>query len=374
MATSRRPIPALPLRVAMVGAGGVSRLHLPAFLGAPEAVRLVAVCDIYRPAAEAYAASAPDSESVAVFADHRELIARGGFDAAVIGLPHFLHLPVATDFVEAGIPVLVEKPLTCTLDETRRLRDLARQRGVPVVAGQMRRFNREAVWLSRWVRQDPGNFGELRSFDLHSWQNILGWLNRQRAGDPWLLDGAKAGGGVVISLAVHQLDLIRFVTGRNYVEVTAIGRFDPPFVNGAESSAVVLMKLDNGAGGVLHASYTTPRTPYSEAMYLFGSNGTIVQHVDEIGQYHGPFRYASTTGRETTEWAHQYQNLERVPEAEVTDLAENPFVNQLVGFATALVHGETPINSVAENFNTMACIQAVNDSLRCGRTERVATE
>src|SRR5262245_4338320 len=109
MSTSEpaHPTLGLPLRVAMVGAGGVSRLHLPAFLQCPAAVRLVAVCDTYRPAAEAYAASVAAEGGVAVFDDHRDLIVRGGFDAAVIGLPHFLHFPVARDFVEAGIPVLV---------------------------------------------------------------------------------------------------------------------------------------------------------------------------------------------------------------------------------------------------------------------------
>lgn len=360
--------PPLPLDIAMIGVGAVSRRHVPAFLERPEAVRLAAVCDTNLAAAEDFAAKIPGDPRIVT--RHEELLDASKIDAVVIALPHFLHFPVATDFVEAGIPVLIEKPLTCTLDETRRLRDHAAERGVAVVSGQMRRFNREATWLKRWVDADPEHFGELRSFDIHSWQNIASYV---RSGtEHWLLDGQKAGGGVVISLAVHQLDLLRFIAGVDYVRVHAQGRYDPPFHNGAESMATVLLEMDNGASGVLHATYTAPRTPYSEAMNLFGASGTIIQRVERIGQYHGPFQYATVKGRETTEWEHQYQDFEAVPVAEVADLSENPFVNQLEHFAMALHQGRTPANNVNENFNTMACIQAIHDSLSSGEPEAVA--
>lgn len=368
------PAPTLPIRFAMIGAGGISRHHRAGFLAAPELARLVAACDASSEVAAAFATSLP--YPVRVVTDYRALLDPGQIDAAIVALPHHLHFPVARAFVEAGIAVLVEKPLTCTLDETRRLRDLAAERGVPVVAGQMRRFNREAVWLNRWVADPARPFGDLRSFDIHSWQNILGYyhgvLGLPRGGDHWLSDGKRAGGGVVISLAVHQLDLVRFVTGLDYAEVMAHGRFDPPFYNGAESSAVVLLRMENGAAGVLHANYLTPRTPYNEAMHLFGERGTIVQHAETIGQYHGPFRFASAAGREVTAWGQQYEGLETVPADEVSDLDEDPFVNQLKAFALALHEGGKPTNHVDENFNTMACVAAIGESLRSGKPEMVA--
>ncbi|MDQ3856526.1 MAG: Gfo/Idh/MocA family oxidoreductase, partial [Chloroflexota bacterium] len=271
----------LPVRFGLVGTGGVANLHLPAFRAQPEVARLVAVADVRPEAARAYADKLPPP--VGTFSDYRAMVDPTLIDAAIIALPHHLHFPVAKDFLEAGIPTLVEKPLTCTLDETRQLREIAAARGVPLVVGQMRRFNPDAVWLHRWVRDDPQNFGELHSFDLHSWQNVLGYINPSQGSGHWILDAKRAGGGVVISLAVHQLDLVRFITGLDFAEVTARGRFDPPFYNGAESSASVLFTLSNGASGVLHASYTAPRVPYSEGMSLFGEYGTIIQHAEHIG-------------------------------------------------------------------------------------------
>lgn len=360
-------VPQLPVRFGLVGTGGVARLHRPAFTASPEPVELTAVCDVRLEAAQEYAQDLPGP--VRVFADHREMAAAGGIDAAIVALPHYLHFPIARDLLDAGIPVLVEKPLTCTLDETRQLRELAAARRVALSVGHMRRFNPDAVWLSRWVRSDPGTFGELHSFDLQSWQNVLGYT---RGSEHWILDGKRAGGGVVISLAVHQLDLIRFITGRDFSEVSARGRFDPPFYNGAESSATVQLVMDNGASGVLHASYTAPRVPYSEAMSLFGSHGSIIQRAERIGQYHGPFKYASVTGRETREWGQMYEDFASVPRSEVSELDDNPFVTQLAHLARALHKGVTPVNHVDENFNTMACLQAINDSLRSGRAEPVA--
>lgn len=367
---------ARPLRFAIIGAGGIGRHHKTALLALPELARLVAVCDARESVAATFALGFP--EPVEVVADHRLLLDRGTIDAAIIALPHFLHFPVAKDFVEAGIPVLVEKPLTCTLDETRSLRDLSNRFGVPVVAGQMRRFNREAVWLRQWLERSPAEFGEVRSFDIHSWQNLLGYLHGNlqisAGGDHWLLDGKRAGGGVAISLAIHQIDLVRFVTGLNYTEVMAYGRFDAPFYNGAESSAVVLLRLENSAAGALHANYLTSRTPYNEAMHLFGDHGAIVQHADTIGQYHGPLRFASDGGQAATAWSEMYEDFAEVPASEIADLDENPFVNQLSAFVGSLCSGDEPANSVRENFNTMACIDAIHTSLQSGKPVLVAED
>lgn len=362
-----------PLRIAIVGAGGISRHHRTAILAMPEAATLVAVCDARESAAQALATSLP--EPAATFSNHLSMIEAGGFDAAIIAVPHFLHFSVAKDFVEAGIPILVEKPLTSTLDETRELRALSELRSVHVVAGQTQRFNREGFWLRNWIQNDPMGFGALRSFDIHSWQNLPGYLygtlGLPAGADHWLLDGKRAGGGVVISIAVHQLDLVRFITGRNYVEVMATGRYDPPFYNGAESSAVVLMRMDDGSSGALHANYLAVRTPYNEAMHLFGERGTIVQHAERIGQYHGPL-FSSDGGEPATAWADMYRDFTKLPDAEIADLSPDPFFNQLAAFVKAIRGGFEPANNVSENFNTIACIQAIHDSLSSGKPAAVA--
>jgi predicted dehydrogenase len=363
-----------PMRFAMIGAGGVANSHLDAFTRRPDRARLVAACDVNAAAAAAFAQRAPNARDVAVHTDYKAVLRdRSKFDAAVVTLPHYLHFPVAREFVEAGIPVLVEKPLVVTLDEMRRLRDLAAARRVPVMAGQTRRFDRNAIWVRRWVDGDPRHFGPLRSFDLTGWQNVYSYTGGPRNAGHWIFDGKRAGGGVVQAVGVHRIDLVRFVAGTDFAEVTARGRFDPPFHDGAESSATVLMTTIGGATGVMHLSYLAPRCPYGEAMTLFGEHGTVLEHAASHGDYLGAYRVATASGRETTTWAHQYEDFRPVPERDVTGLDADPFVNQLVAFCDAVWSGAAPPSDVRENFNTIATIQAIYDSFRSGKSEKVAT-
>jgi predicted dehydrogenase len=353
----------------MIGTGAIAKLHLPAFLNRPDAVRLSLICDLNSEAAAKVSRQLP--YPVAVEADYRRLIGAEDVDAALVALPHHLHFPVAAELVQAGIPVLVEKPLTCTLKEARELHAISQKSGAAVVSGQMLRFSREAIFLRDWIRRNPQNFGALRTFDLQSWQNILAYTHSASGPGHWLLDGEKGGGGVVISLAIHQLDLIRFLSGQDFVEATALGRFDEPFLRGAESCAVVLLRMSAGACGVLHANYTAPRVPYCEALTLFGEHGTIIQHPESLGRYRGSFRFAGTTNKLTEKWVDQFDGFERMPSD--PSLSEDPFTNQLVSFASSLVQGQTPVNSLPENFNTLACIASVYTSLRTGQAAPVET-
>jgi len=361
-----------PLRIAMIGTGAIARLHLPAFINRPDAIRLSRICELSPEAAANVARQLP--YPVSVETDYRNLIGADDVDAALVALPHYLHYPVAAELAGAAIPVLVEKPLTCTLEEARRLHAISQKTGAVVISGQMLRYSRAANFLRRWIVENPNNFGSLRTFDLQSWQNILAYVHSSSTPGHWLLDGEKAGGGVVISLAIHQLDLIRFLSGLDFVEVVASGRFDEPFHHGAESSAVALLKMSGGASGVLHANYLAPRVPYCEALTLFGQYGTIIQHADSIGQYRGYFRFASIANRGTEKWTDQYDGFERVVDSNDSALSDDPFTNQLVAFVDSVIGGTPSVNSISRNFNTLACIAALNASIRTGRPVSVETE
>jgi UDP-N-acetyl-2-amino-2-deoxyglucuronate dehydrogenase len=361
-----------PLRIAMIGSGAIARLHLPGFINRPDAVRLSRICELNPEAAANVARQLP--YPVSVERDYRDLIGADDVDAALVALPHYLHYPVAAELAGAGIPVLVEKPLACTLEEARRLQLITQKSGAAVICGQMLRYSREANFLRDWIAENPNNFGSLRTFDLQSWQNILAYTHNSSTQGHWLLDGEKAGGGVVISLAIHQLDLIRFLSGLDFVEVIASGRFDEPFHAGAESCAVALLKMSGGASGALHTNYLAPRVPYCEALTLFGQYGTIIQHADSIGQYRGYFRYASVANRATEKWTDQYEGFERVVAASDSTLSDDAFTNQLVAFADSVIRGSPSLNSISRNFNTLACIAALYTSIRTGRPIPVETE
>ena len=123
---------------------------------------------------------------IPVFADHREMLEslNGGIDGVLITTPHFLHAPMASDVLKAGLPALVEKPLVCNLEEMRLLQSLEKPEAF-VQAGQMQRFGREENWIKTWLASEA--FGEPRLFNLstrtstptHTAARIFGFWTRR---------------------------------------------------------------------------------------------------------------------------------------------------------------------------------------------------
>ncbi len=353
-----------PVRLAIVGAGAIARHHLRALEALQGDAVLVAICDASRRARDGLAREGlASSGEVRLVDDHRALDSVL-VDAAIVALPHQLHASVAGDLVQRGIHVLVEKPLTRTVEEAITLDALARDAGVIAMAAMVRRFAVDVDDARAWLSADPRRFGDLRSFDMQVWQNIDAYVGGVGP-DHWLLDGERAGGGVVISVAIHQLDLLRNLTGVDVVEVIARGRFDPPLRRGAESSASVLLTMSNGATGTLHATYTAPRVPYCEAFTIFGTTGTLTMHADTPAAYHGRVRVASAFGHATRVWDDQFAVPELAPPAS-SDRRE-PFARQLAAFVAAVTGAAPNPCGVEDQLNTLATIEAIGASMRSGQ-------
>ncbi len=162
-----------------------------------------------------------------------------------------------------------------------------------------------------------------------------------------------------------------FLTGCDYAEVTAAGRFDAPFRNGAESVASVLLRMDNGATGTLHATYGAARVPFCEAMTLFGDRGTVTQITDKIGDYRGIIRVSTESGDTTEQFPDQWKGFHATRDAELPELHAFQLRQSTGAFFVRAIRGEVAVqNDIATNFNTIAVIDAIARSLRSGRQRR----
>lgn len=123
------------LKLGVVGIGHIGHYHAEKYAQLGECVDLVAVCDIDKDRADDFARKL---ETNAVY-DYKELI--GTVDAVSITVPTILHFEVAEYFIRNGIHVLLEKPMTCTLDEADELIELAEKHGVVLQIGHLERFN-----------------------------------------------------------------------------------------------------------------------------------------------------------------------------------------------------------------------------------------
>jgi predicted dehydrogenase len=182
------------VRVAVVGVGHLGRHHAR-ILAALPGIHLVGVVDTNRDRAEDVAAE----RSTKAFTDYRELVE--GVDAVTIAAPTNVHLRIAEAFLQRGVHVLVEKPMTTTTAEADGLIQMARERNAILAIGHTERFN-PAVAAAKAVIREP------RFIEVHR----LGTFP-DRSLD---ID-------VVFDLMIHDLDIVLDIVGHDVTALEAVG-------------------------------------------------------------------------------------------------------------------------------------------------------
>jgi myo-inositol 2-dehydrogenase / D-chiro-inositol 1-dehydrogenase len=196
------------VRTALVGCGSLGRLvHLPILVSLPGS-RLIAFADADPHALAEGAKIAPDA---ARFADHRELLTRGDLDAVIVALPTALHVPVGIDVLAAGKHLYLEKPIAPTLREADRLVECWRASDHLGVIGFNYRFHPLYRRLQAMIRDGAiGNVVAMRTVFSAATDPLPEWKKRR-----------DTGGGALLDLGIHHIDLIRFLLGREIRSVSA---------------------------------------------------------------------------------------------------------------------------------------------------------
>ena len=188
------------MRTALIGAGRLGKIHGRLLREMPGS-ELVAVVD---PDA-ATAAEAAGKSGARVFADHRAMLAElsgdGRPQAAVVAAPTTLHHPVARDLLAAGIPCLVEKPITKTVAEAEELVRLAADKQLALAVGHVERYNPAVLAAKPYVHDVK--FVECRRVSPYPF----------RSTDV----------GVTMDLMIHDIDLILDLVARPLAAVQAVG-------------------------------------------------------------------------------------------------------------------------------------------------------
>ena len=187
--------------IAVIGAGAISEsFHLPALRRSPRDLTILLVDPDQDRALEV----AKRFGIEFVFPNHRDVLDRA--DAAVIASPHHTHVAIATDFVDAGLPVLSEKPLGTTLSEVATLEELSNSKGVTVAVNQTRRFIPACAEIRDIIRR--GELGD--SVKLQAIEgDKFGWP----AATPSMFGARSAGKGVLLDIGAHVLDLVAWWFG-----------------------------------------------------------------------------------------------------------------------------------------------------------------
>ena len=247
------------VRVGIIGSGGIAQgQHMPAFAKQPSA-EIVAVCD----ANETAAKDAAKKFSVPhVFSDYKQMLKSNGLDAVSICTPNYLHAEPAIAALQAGIHVIVEKPIAMNAGEASAMVEAGRKAGRKLCVIQNHRFGAAGACMKRFT--SAGDMGEMYFAKVTA--------TRRRGIPGWgvFTQKDKQGGGPLIDIGVHALDLCLWLlghpkpvaaSGQCYTKfgtrdglVGLFGAWDPKIYT-VEDFAIGLVRFDNGSTLVLESSF-----------------------------------------------------------------------------------------------------------------------
>ncbi|KQX46559.1 MULTISPECIES: Gfo/Idh/MocA family protein [unclassified Paenibacillus] len=267
-------------RIGIIGCGGIANgKHLPS-LKKLSNVELVAFCDIVQEKAET-AAEKYGSKTAKVYEDYKELLQDATIDIVHVLTPNDSHAEIAIAALEAGKHVMCEKPMAKTAADAKRMVETAKRTGKKLTIGYNNRFRPDSQHLKRVCEE--GELGEIYFAKAHA--------IRRRAVPTWgvFLDEEKQGGGPLIDIGTHALDLTlwmmnnykpKVVLGTSYHELSqkenaanAWGPWDPSKFT-VEDSAFGMIVMENGATIMLESSWALNTLEVDEAKCsLSGTEG-----------------------------------------------------------------------------------------------------
>ncbi len=267
------------VRVGVVGAGSWAALaHIPAVLKNPHA-ELVGLADRDP---ERLRATADHYGIDARFTDHRELLA-AGLDALVIATPHTTHHPIACDAIEAGVHLLVEKPLTVDARDAHDLDARARSAGLHLVVGYT--FNFAPGGMAARACMQSGTLGEITLLSAVFSSDMLSYYQGEpRDESAYVLAGpsadtyadpAQSGGGQGHAQVTHALGMLLWVTGLRPRRVTAfMSNLSAP----VDVVDAIACQFEGGAlGTIASTGAVQPGPAEQQVLHYFGTRGAMTQ-------------------------------------------------------------------------------------------------
>lgn len=288
------------IRTAVIGVG-VGWNHIEGYQTHPNS-ELVAICDV-NPWALKERGDRFNLPEQQRFTDYKDVLAMKELDAVSIALPNFLHEPVALEAFAHGKHVLSEKPLASTVEAGQRILDASKSAGKTLMVCYNHRYRPEIVWLKGQINQ--GEFGHIYAAKA-GWMRE-GWIPTHGA---WFTQKDRSGGGALIDLGVHVLDLALWlkgypkpvaVSGAAFAEFGGRGqktrpRDVKPTAFDVDDSGFGFVRFEDGSVLQFESAWATHREPNADAYFvrLFGSEaGANFYTAAPNGETVAMFKYVS---------------------------------------------------------------------------------
>lgn len=260
------------MNFALIGCGRISKNHVDALINNFDSCKLVAVCDIVEERAverKKQYENSSKSVNVKVYTDYINMLKLEKIDALSICTESGYHAKIALDCLNAEKHILIEKPMTMSIEDADKVNNLAKEKGLKVGVCHQNRFNPPIQKLRRAIEE--GRFGKI----INVTARIL-WTRDQNYYDqaPWR--GTKElDGGTLMNQCIHNIDLLQWMVGSDIERVhcergTFLRNIE------MEDFGAILIRFKNGAIGLVEGSACVYPKNLEETLSVFGEKGTVV--------------------------------------------------------------------------------------------------
>lgn len=283
----------MTIKIGIIGAGSIARYrHLPETQGNPLAM-VGAICDRNIERAEEMTAIYGGK----AYADYGDLLADDEIDAVIVAATNTTHAPMTIAALEAGKHVLCEKPMATTLEDARNMMKAAETSKKKLMIAQNQRLEAANIKAKEIIQS--GKLGKIYTFrSIFGHPGCEDWAIDGE--DTWFFRKEVTGLGTLGDLAIHKLDLIRWIMEDEFTEASAFTDImEKTYPNGlqidVEDNAICLLRTKKGTMGTMVASWTYRKEDNSTFFYC--ENGVLSLYADpdypvmveydhERGEYH----------------------------------------------------------------------------------------
>jgi predicted dehydrogenase len=327
------------MKFAIAGAGYIAAIHAKAIKN--NGGEIVAVVEKYADKAEPFAKKFRIKQQ---FATVEELLKTGSVDALVIGTPNFLHAPQAVAALQAGVAVMVEKPMALNASQGLKMAEASAKSGAPLMVAHCWRFDEDVNWLKKQSSK-LGKIIRTKGYGVHTHWGPAGWFTQKN----------YAGGGALADMGIHALDTARYLLGDPQpVSVYAkIGTHYKPF--DVDDTGVILVNWDNGTTSYIESGWWQPHSDGPEAAtQLYGEKGfgQLFPTLLEVPNFR-------TRKVDVIKSGFKFPRKEHCP--------QSMYDSQMEYFMQCVNAGKTPVPGAAEGLVNMKIVDAAYRSSRSGK-------
>lgn len=256
------------MKYALIGCGRIAVNHIKAVV--ENNIDMVAACDIKLEKIDQLVEKTKYNKDFKKYSDYKKMIDENlDLDFVSIATESGIHAEIALYCIENGINVIIEKPMSMSMEDANKIINLSKEKNVKVSVCHQNRFN-IAVHKTRQA-MDEGRFGRLSHGSIHvRWNRNKNYYDQAPWRGKWESDG-----GCLMNQCIHGIDLLRWMLGEEVEEVYGVTKQQFHDYLECEDIGMAVLKFKNGAVATVEGTVNVYPQNLEETLYLFGEDGTV---------------------------------------------------------------------------------------------------